>query len=148
MATYLLDTTTFSFLMEQHPQVLARFTSIAPSDRLIICTIVRGEIRYGLERMPQGRRRQHMETTAANLFAQVFCEDVPEAAADIYARIKRGAERKGTPLDENDLWIAATALVLGARRPAPAVPGFHHQQDHAFGRTRHPFHQPPYGTRI
>ena len=67
--TYLLDTTTFSFLMEQHPQVIARVTSMAPSDRLVICTIVRGEICYGLERMPQGRRRQHMEATAANLFA-------------------------------------------------------------------------------
>jgi len=43
-----------------------------------------------------------------------MCVPVPEAAADQYASIKREAERQGTPLDENDLWIAATARALGA----------------------------------
>jgi tRNA(fMet)-specific endonuclease VapC len=114
VATYLLDTNTFSFLIERQPQVVARATSIAPSDRMVICAIVRGEILYGIERMPQGRRRRHVETTAANLFAQIPCENIPESAGDTYARIKRDAERKGTPLDENDLWIAATALAIGA----------------------------------
>ncbi|MBM4080516.1 MAG: type II toxin-antitoxin system VapC family toxin, partial [Planctomycetes bacterium] len=33
---------------------------------------------------------------------------------DIYGRIKRDCERKGVPLDENDLWIAATAMTLHA----------------------------------
>jgi tRNA(fMet)-specific endonuclease VapC len=49
-----------------------------------------------------------------HLFAQLVCLPVPEAAADRYAQIKRETERKGTPLDENDLWIAATALSLDA----------------------------------
>ncbi|TAJ77093.1 type II toxin-antitoxin system VapC family toxin, partial [bacterium] len=31
-----------------------------------------------------------------------------------YAIIKSAAERQGTPLGENDLWIAATALSVGA----------------------------------
>jgi tRNA(fMet)-specific endonuclease VapC len=44
----------------------------------------------------------------------VPCEPIPETAADHYARIKRETERKGVRLDENDLWIAATALSLGA----------------------------------
>lgn len=33
---------------------------------------------------------------------------------DQYAILKRAAEMAGTPLDENDLWIAATARSLGA----------------------------------
>jgi tRNA(fMet)-specific endonuclease VapC len=49
-----------------------------------------------------------------SLFGQVMCLAVPEAAADQYAAIKRETERQGTPLDENDLWIAATAHALGA----------------------------------
>jgi predicted nucleic acid-binding protein len=48
------------------------------------------------------------------LFGQLVCLAVPEAAADQYAAIKRDAERQGTPLDENDRWIAVTAHALDA----------------------------------
>jgi tRNA(fMet)-specific endonuclease VapC len=114
VTTYLLDTSTFSFLMEQHPRVRARVASVQPTDHVMICTIVRGEVRYGLERLPQGKRRRDLEAKATNLFATLACEPIPESAGDIYGRIKRETERKGTPLGENDLWIAATARALGA----------------------------------
>ena len=114
MATYVLDTNAFSALMARHPRMVARVTSASESHRVVTCPIVRGEIRYGLERMPSGRRRLHLEQTAANLFPQFPCEQVSEAAGDVYARIKRDAERMGAPLDENDLWIAATTMTLGA----------------------------------
>jgi predicted nucleic acid-binding protein len=39
---------------------------------------------------------------------------VPEAAGDYYATVKLNRQRKGLALDENDLWIAATALALSA----------------------------------
>ena len=80
----------------------------------MICAIVRGEIRYGIEQLPQGRRRQNLDSQARPLFAVIPCEPVPEAAADHYARIKLMRQQKGLVLDENDLWIAATALALGA----------------------------------
>ena len=41
-------------------------------------------------------------------------EPVPVSAAEHYARIKRAREQAGTPMDENDLWIAATALAINA----------------------------------
>src|SRR5437867_183989 len=50
----------------------------------------------------------------ALLFGQVPCLPIPEEAADRYAEVKRDAERRGVALDENDLWIAATALSAGA----------------------------------
>ncbi|HUT33229.1 MAG TPA: type II toxin-antitoxin system VapC family toxin [Planctomycetota bacterium] len=110
MATCLLDTVTFSLLMERHPRVLAQVTAAVPDHFVIVCTVVRGEILYALARMAQGRRRRHLEATAQNLFAQFPCEPIREDAADIYARVKTETERQGTPLDDNDLWIAATAL--------------------------------------
>lgn len=55
-----------------------------------------------------------MKRKQNNLFAILPCEPVPEAAAEAYARIKQEVEQKGMPLDENDLWIAATAQALGA----------------------------------
>jgi len=48
------------------------------------------------------------------LFAVIPCEPISEAAGDHYARIKLIRQQKGLVLDENDLWIAATALALGA----------------------------------
>lgn len=90
----------------------ARIAALSPSDRAVICTITRGEVLYGLARLPEGKRRSDLEAEAMRLFAQMPCLSVPEAAGDRYAHIKREAERKGTPFDENDLWIAATALSM------------------------------------
>jgi predicted nucleic acid-binding protein len=111
---YALDTTTFSQLMREHPKVMARLASLSADDRVVICTIVRGEIIYGLRRLQDGKKKRSLEEKAAKLFDSIPCEAVPPGAADRYARIKREAEQKGTPLDENDLWIAAAALDSGA----------------------------------
>ncbi len=112
--TYLLDTTTFSGLMRRAPKARARIAYLSTNDRAVICTITRGEILYGLARLPAGKRRQDLEAEAAKLFNELDCVPIPEAAGDYYATIKSSAERQGTPLDENDLWIAATALSLNA----------------------------------
>jgi tRNA(fMet)-specific endonuclease VapC len=113
MAVYLLDTTIFSLMVKQNLTVRARVASLPAVDHMVICTVVRGEVLYGIERMPRGKKRQGLETKIVGLFASIPCEPIPQNAADQYARIKREVERKGTPLDENDLWIAATALSLG-----------------------------------
>ena len=42
------------------------------------------------------------------------CEPIPEEAGDFYAAVKLARQQRGLTLDENDLWIAATALALGA----------------------------------
>ena len=84
------------------------------ADRVVVCTVVRGEIRYGIERLSIGKRRQDLGTKAASLFAAIPCEPVSEAAGDYYARIKIARRSKGLSLDENDLWLAATARALGA----------------------------------
>jgi len=36
------------------------------------------------------------------------------AVSDAFAKTKRACELRGTPVAENDLWIAATAIVLDA----------------------------------
>ena len=112
--TYLLDTTAFSALMRRDAGMRARFASLSPADRITICTITRGEVLYGLERLPPGRRQRGLEAEAKQLFSQLACLPVPETAGDRYAQIKRRAEQRGTPLDENDLWIAASAVAFGA----------------------------------
>ena len=111
---FLLDTNAFSDLMRKQSKLDARMSSLAAADRVVICPVVRGEVRYGIEQLAQSRRRQDLENQAAPLFAVIPCEPIPENAGDYYARIKLTRQRKGLILDENDLWIAATALALGA----------------------------------
>jgi predicted nucleic acid-binding protein len=71
VADYLLDTTTFSFLMRDDSNVRARIGALASADRVVICSIVRGEILYGIERLAAGKRRTDLETKASNLFAAI-----------------------------------------------------------------------------
>ena len=73
-----------------------------------------GEIRYGLERLPPGKRRTNLEAKAAGVFAALTIEPVTQAAADIYGTIRRTLELQGLTIDDNDLWIAAATLSLSA----------------------------------
>ena len=111
---FLLDTNAFSDLMRKHLKLEGHLSSLAPTDRVVICPIVRGEIRYGIEQLAQSRRRQALEDQAAPLFSIIPCEPIPETAGDYYASIKLTRQSKGLTLDENDLWIAATAFALAA----------------------------------
>ena len=78
------------------------------------CTIVRGEILFGIGRLAEGRRRLALQEKALELFEMAPCEPVPERAGDLYATIKLARQIRGLSLDENDLWIAATTVALGA----------------------------------
>ena len=112
--TYLLDTSAISALMRADARMAAWISSIAADDRAITCSIVRGEVLFGIERLAPGRRRTELENKVARFFAALPCEPVPASAGDQYARAKASQQRRGLPLDENDLWIAATTLALGA----------------------------------
>jgi hypothetical protein len=59
--TYLWDTTTCSALMRRDAKVRARVAALTVADRVVICTITRGEILYGLARLPEGKRRSALE---------------------------------------------------------------------------------------
>ena len=114
MNKYLLDTSTCSLLMKDIPRVKGRLNSLTESDYHFTCPIVKGEILFGIARLPAGNRRQDLEQKANELFADVPCDPIPESVSDAYAEIKVAAEQQGTSLGECDLWIAATALALDA----------------------------------
>ena len=52
------------------------------ADRVVTCTITRGEILFGIVRLPSGRRRTELEETGRQFLAAVRCEPVPERAGD------------------------------------------------------------------
>jgi len=111
---YLLDTNAISDLMRGSLRIENWMAGLDRRDRVVTCAIVRGEILFGIARLPSGRRRAELEETSRQFLAALRCEPVPERAADFYAAVKLARHQRGLALDENDLWVAATALALGA----------------------------------
>lgn len=106
---HLQDTNAFSYLMREDPRMLERVLQLPSDDQLVTCSIVRGKILYGIDRLPSGKRRRDLASKASHLFAALRCMPVPEEAGDHYAKVKITRFQKGLSMDENDLWIAATA---------------------------------------
>jgi len=111
---YLLDTNAISDLVSENARLTARLAALSPADRVFTCTIVRGEVLYGLGRLPGGKRLTALEQKVTFIMASLPCEAIPPSAGSAYASVKITRQRIGLPLDENDCWIAATALALGA----------------------------------
>jgi predicted nucleic acid-binding protein len=78
---YLLDTNAISDLMRAAPRIENWMAGLDQGDRVVTCTIIRGEILFGIARLPSGRRRTELEETGRQFLAAVRCEPVPERAA-------------------------------------------------------------------
>lgn len=114
MPIYLLDTNAVSDLVRVNTSSGNWLSNLPKGSKVVTCTIVRGEILFGIGRLPEGKRRNELEIKTGLLFDSILCEPVPAKAGDHYAAIKLARQRSGLALDENDLWIAATTLSLGA----------------------------------
>lgn len=111
---YLLDTNAIRSITDGDVNVLARMENLLPDDSVIICSIVWGEVLFGIERLEQERRRRELFLRTRILLAGIPCEPVTSETADYYSEIRSNLERRGRPKKDNDIWIAAVALELGA----------------------------------
>jgi predicted nucleic acid-binding protein len=112
MPLYLLDANAVSDLMRGDVQIDNRVK--ACTDPLLTSVIARGEVLYGIARLPAGRRRQALEIKAVRVLASLRLEDVTRDTSDVFSHLKRDAKANSIPLGDNDLWIAATAVTLNA----------------------------------
>ncbi len=103
-----------SDLVNQHAGFLAKLGALAPSDVLVTSITVRGEVLFGLARLPAGKRKSSLEAQANTVLAKLVCHAPDIVTAEHYARLRVEQERLGRRLEQNDLWIAATAAQLGA----------------------------------
>jgi predicted nucleic acid-binding protein len=123
----LLDTNVVSELMrpEPAPQV-ASWVRSRDRRELFTSSITLAEIRFGLARLPDGRRKQMLLDVAADVFRafsdQVLPVDV--AAAEHYAIIASTRERSGKPIAGFDALIAAICRVHGAVLATRNLPDF------------------------
>jgi predicted nucleic acid-binding protein len=113
----LLDTNVVSELMRPEPAAqVASWVRSRDRRELFTSSITVAEIRYGLARLPDGRRKQVLLDAADDVFRafadQVLPLDV--AAAEHYAIIASARERSGKPISGFDAFIAAICRSRGA----------------------------------
>ena len=99
----ILDTNAVSALLAGDP---ALSEALAKEERHHLPVIVIGEYRYGLLR---SRFRTHLQPLLETLIRESLVLGVDEKTADIYSHVRDELRRKGRPIPENDLWIAALA---------------------------------------
>lgn len=112
-----LDTNVVSELMRPSPAPeVVGWVRRQATDELRTTAISVAEIAYGIERLPDGRRRQLLRRTADEVFEnfdeQVLPFDNPAALR--YGQIVSARERIGRPIDGFDAQIAAICRAHGA----------------------------------
>ena len=107
--SYMLDTDTCSYVIRRRPaEIAARFARHA--EDLCVSIMTAAELRFGAEKSGRAGLVRLVEEFLARL--DVF--DWGSGASRHYARIRVVLEKRGTPLGNMDLLIAAHALDRGA----------------------------------
>jgi toxin FitB len=113
----ILDTNVVSELMRPEPDVGVRqWVSGRRADELATTAITVAEIRHGIERLPDGRRKEGLLSAATDLFA-AFGELVQPFDAVAAARLGPIMVRRaglGLPIEGFDAQIAAICRARGA----------------------------------
>jgi predicted nucleic acid-binding protein len=115
--SFLLDTNVVSEWVKPRPNpgVVAWLAGV-DEDRVFMSVVTVAELRYGIERMPPGRRRTRLDAWLR--------EDLPlrfegrlllidDAVADTWGRVVARSETIGRPIGVTDAFIASTANVHG-----------------------------------
>jgi len=114
MSGFLLDTNVLSeFAKVQGPdRRVDEWLQAVPDETLYASVLTFAEIRRGIELLPLGRRRTHLESWRENLQVSFAGRLLPvtKSIADRWAVLSAQAQRRGIPLAIIDGLLAATAL--------------------------------------
>ena len=125
-ARYMLDTNICIYIQRHRPEnVLVRFKKLKPGDA-VISVITWGELLYGAEKSKQQKKVMQLLREFKS-FVPVL--PIPENTGSTYGTIRALLESNGTPIGNNDLWIAAHSkaaaltLVTNNEKEFRRVPG-------------------------
>ncbi len=107
-----LDTNVVSALMTDDQAVNPWLSSVRV-DELFTTVMTRGEIRYGLARLTDGRRKADLTQRADDLFNEISERMLvfDSKAADLYGKLVASRQRGGRPISVPDAIIASIAAV-------------------------------------
>jgi hypothetical protein len=113
--SFLLDTNAISEWVKPRPDPgLVRWLDHVDEDRTYISVITLGELRKGVDRLADGRRRERLDHWLSDELPDRFAHrilPVDAMVADRWGRLLAGTEKAGSPIDSTDALIATTALV-------------------------------------
>ena len=123
-----LDTNVVSELMVPHPadSVVGWVTRQAVHS-LYLSSITEAELRYGVEILPDGRRRTDFRDAVDGIITEDFAGRIlpfDSEAARAYALIAASRRAAGRPIGQADCQIAAIARSVGAAVATRDVGGF------------------------
>jgi tRNA(fMet)-specific endonuclease VapC len=123
---YLLDTNICIYIAKNRPPAIAqRFSEHAPGT-VGMSLITFGELRFGAEK--SALRSKALETL--DRLAEVIPVIEPDlAVGEAYGALRTHLERAGTPIGNNDLWIAAHAQSLKVTLISNNIREFGHVPD-------------------
>jgi len=123
---YLLDTCVMSELVKATPdENVINWINNTPDERLFLSVITIGEIRKGLTKLPDSKKKYRLtnwlNTLLENYEARIYPVDL--AVAESWGTIQGKAENNGTPVASVDSLIAAVAqthnLIIVTRSQLP-----------------------------
>lgn len=113
----ILDTNVVSELMRPEPAAqVAAWVRDRDRRELRTTVITLAEVRYGIARLPDGRRKQVLLAAADDIFSTFEDQVLPvdAAAAEQYAAIATSREKSGKPIASIDALIASICRSRGA----------------------------------
>lgn len=112
---YLIDTNVVSELIKTRPDpAVIEWLRVADPSSLFLGAMVVGEVRFGIERLPQGMRRQTLNGNFERWVVPYFLDRVlpiDQTIALRWAVLRADTMRAGRVLAVVDSLIAATAIV-------------------------------------
>ena len=107
---YLLDTNICIYIAKQRPPVVAQRFAEHSVGEVGMSLVTFGELRFGAEK---SARRSEALVTLTHFAELIPVVELDAAVGETYGVLRAHLERKGTPIGNNDLWIAAHARRLG-----------------------------------
>ena len=106
-----LDTNAYSAIGKGNAAVTA---FVEEADEIVVPAIVLGELIFGFLK---GARFAQNDAALKRFLAEdgVSLQPVTRDIAERYGYVKVALKKQGTPIPENDIWIAATALETCSR---------------------------------
>jgi len=108
---YLIDTNIIIYSLKGVPEVVEHFRRTAEQPKAI-SVITYGELMYGAMKSARTQENLARVRRVAEIFPVI---EVSRGVMETFSALKAELEGRGTRLDDLDIVIAATALVLGSR---------------------------------